>query len=144
MSSYFEQFFEHTRFAIVGHSARRPYPKLTYGALKRRGSTVFAVDPSAKEIEGDRAWPDLASLPEPVEAVVVEVPPEETADWIDRVAAAGVKHVWLHMKTDTPEALARAKAQGLEVRAGTCAVQYVDRAFPHNVHRFFRKISGKW
>lgn len=144
MSSIFEQFWERQRYAVVGHSARSAFPKLTYGALKKRGSTVYAVDPEAKEVEGDPAWPDLASLPGPVEAVVIEVPKEETADWIDRAAAAGVKDVWIHMKRDTPEALERAQKHGLTVRTGTCAVQYLDRSFPHGVHRWFRRLAGRW
>jgi len=144
MSSAFEQFWEHSRYAVVGHSAKAPFPRLTYGALKKRGSTVYAVDPEAKEIEGDPAWPDLAALPGPVEAVVIEVPKEETADWIDKVAAAGVRDVWIHMKRETPDALERAAKHGLAVRTGTCAVQYLARSFPHNVHRFFRRLAGKW
>lgn len=144
MASTFERFWEHQRFAVVGHSAKRDFPKLTYGALKKRGSTVYAVDPSTNIVEGDPAFGDFESLPAPVEAVVLEVPKEETADWIDRVAAAGVKDVWIHMKTDTPEALRRARSHGMEVRTGTCAVQYLDRGFPHNVHKLLRKLVQRW
>lgn len=144
MASIFEQFWDNERYAVVGHSARSAFPKLTYGALKARGRTVYPVDPEAQEIEGDRAYPDLAALPGPVQAVVLEVPKDETADWIDRVAAAGVKDVWIHMKRDTPEALQRAEKHGLTVRHGTCAVQYLDGSFPHNVHRFLRRLVGRW
>jgi uncharacterized protein len=144
MASVFEQFFDHERFAVVGHAAKCTFPTLTYAALKARGSTVHAVDPSVDTVEGDPAFPDLAALPGPVEAVVLEVPKEETADWIDKIAAAGVTDVWIHMRRDTPEALEKAAGPGLNVRSGTCAVQYLRGGFPHNAHKLRRKMAGRW
>lgn len=145
MASFFEEFWTFDRYAFVGISADKPFPKMSYGAMKaKEGKTVFAVDPSVDEIDGDKAYDDLASLPEPVEAVVLEVPQEKTAEWIGKVAEAGAKHVWIHMKRDTPEALELAKEKGLQVRHGTCAVQYVRGGFPHSMHKLFRKMLGRW
>ena len=145
MPSQHEAFWNHHRFAVVGHSDVKPFPTLTYQALKEADDkTVYPVDPETDRIEGDVAFGDLASLPEPVEAVVIEVPQQETAAWVDRAAAAGIPNVWIHMGRETPEALAIAKEKGLKVCTGTCAVQYLNGAFPHNVHRFFRKLSGNW
>ena len=144
MPSHFESFFEHQSFAVVGHSAKKPFPKLTYGGLKKAGKKVFAIDPSAETIEGDSAYADFEALPDEVEAVVIEVPREETLGWITKVAAAGIKDVWLHMSADTPEALELAKKEGLDVRHGTCAVQYVDGGFPHSIHKLIRKVLGRF
>jgi predicted CoA-binding protein len=79
-----------------------------------------------------------------VEAVILEVPREETAAWIEKIAAADIKDVWIHMGRETPEALKLAEEQGLDVRSGTCAVQYLTGGFPHNVHRLLRKLAGRW
>lgn len=144
MPSHYETFFEHESFAVVGHSAKKPFPALTYGGLKQRGKKVFAVDPSAETIEGDPAYADLEALPEKVDAVVIELPREETRDWIVKVAAAGIRDVWLHMTADTPEALELARDEGLDVRHGTCAVQYLDGRFPHSIHKLIRKILGRY
>jgi uncharacterized protein len=103
-----------TRYAVVGHGEKRAFPKLTYNALKKRGKTVYAVDPGAETVEGDQAWPDFSSLPSPVDAAVLELPKEETAEWVGRAADAGIAEVWLHQMTDTPEALTAAKEHGLE------------------------------
>ncbi len=78
-----ESFWALNRFAVVGHSAKKPFPKLTYRALKRAGKTTFAVDPSAGTIDGDPACDDLASLPGDVDGVVLEVPREETMSWVE-------------------------------------------------------------
>lgn len=143
MSSNYETFWEHGRYAVVGHSEKRAFPRLTYGALKRRGKTVYAVDPSAKQVEGDPAYPDLAALPEPVNGVVIEVPRDETAQWVERAAQAGVKDVWLHMNTDSAEAIDAALRNGINARYGTCAVMYLTSGpSVHTVHRWIRRLKG--
>lgn len=145
MPSEHESFWESKTYAVVGHSAKRAFPRLTYGGLKGNGKTVYAVDPSADTIEGDRAYPDLASLPAGVQAVVIEVPKEETLAWVQKAATAGVKDVWLHMNTDTPEAIALATQNGIRIRTGTCAVMYLRRGLSvHSLHRLINKISGKY
>ena len=145
MRSAHQTFWDNDAFAVVGHSAVKPFPALTYHALREApGKTVYAVDPGAGTIEGDPAYPDLASLPGPVTAVILEVPREETAAWVGRVADAGITELWIHMDRETPEALALAADKGLSVRTGTCAVQYLTGGFPHNIHRALRKLVGRW
>lgn len=145
MASKFEAFWDHQRYAVVGKSAVKPFPSLTYGALKARpGTTVYAVDATAEEIDGDQTVEDLAHLPGPVDGAVLEVPKEETAAQVEAAVQAGVPRVWIHMGRETPEALQLAEEAGMEVCSGTCAVQYVRGGFPHNLHRGLRKLTGHW
>ncbi|MBW1880377.1 MAG: CoA-binding protein [Deltaproteobacteria bacterium] len=144
MPSAHEAFWENDRYAVIGHSAKSPFPMLSYNALKKLEKTVYPVDPSVETIEGDPAHDDLAALPDTVDAVIIEVPKEETAQWVALAAEAGIQNVWIHMGRETPEALAIAAEKGLNVCTGTCSVQYLRGGFPHNVHRFLRKLSGNW
>jgi len=145
MASRFETFWDHRSFAVVGHAAKKNFPYLTYRGLKQQGRVVFPVDPSTKEIDGDRAHADLTLLPEKVDAVVLEVPKEDTKDWIGQVADAGIKHVWIHMQRETPEALALAKERGLDVLSGTCAVMYVTPGFTyHSIHKWIMRLVGRY
>jgi predicted CoA-binding protein len=145
MVSKHEAFWGHSSYAVVGHSALARYPLLTYRALKESGRRVVAVDPEAKEIEGDEAYPTLEAIPEPVDGVVIEVPADETKGWVEQAAKAGIKRVWIHMKRDTPQALAVAEQNGMEVCTGTCAVQYLTQGFsPHAIHRTIRKLLGRY
>jgi predicted CoA-binding protein len=145
VASDYETFWQNSSFAVVGHAAKKNFPRLTYGALKRLGKVVFPVDPSADEIEGDRAYADLEALPEKVDALVLEVPKEETRDWIARAADAGIKDVWIHMQRETPEALALAKEKGMNTRSGTCAVMYLTPGFTyHSIHKWMMKLTGKY
>jgi predicted CoA-binding protein len=145
MASSNEMFWENSSFAVVGHSAKKNFPRLTYRGLKKLRKVVFPVDPSADEIEGDRAYPHLAALPEKVDALVLEVPREETRDWIERAAEAGIKDVWIHMRRDTPEALALARENGMNLRSGTCAVMYLTPGLTyHSVHKWIMKLTGSY
>lgn len=143
MTSNHEQFWSAERYAVVGHSASKPFPKLTYNALKKAGRTVFAVDPEADTIEGDPAWHTLDALPESVDAVVIEVPKEESAAWVAQAVRLGLKDVWLHMNADSDEAKALAKEAGINLRTGTCAVMYLTQGVSiHGFHRWIRKRKG--
>ncbi len=145
MTSPRQSFWEHGSFAVVGHSAQRNFPKITYKKLRDAGRTVYAVDPSVERIGGDVAYRDLASLRGPVEAAVLELPKDETADWVTRVADAGIGTVWIHQQTDTPEALEPARARGLEVCSGACAVMYVTPGLsPRAPHRWIMKLAAKF
>ena len=130
---------------MVGHSAKRPFPRLTYGALKEQGKVVFAVDPSTDEVDGDPTCADLDSLPGAVDAVVIEVPQGESAQWVRKAAALGVRDVWLHMNTASEEALAVARDANLRLRHGTCAVMYLKQGFTyHSIHRWVNRLRGKY
>ena len=103
------------------------------------------MDPDGGEVEGDAAYADFSALPGPVEAAVLELPKEETAAWVAKAADAGVKQIWIHQMTDTPEALAEAEKRGLKVITGHCAVMYNKPGMSmHAPHRWIWKLVGKY
>jgi predicted CoA-binding protein len=145
MPSNYETFFELGSFAVVGHSKAKPFPILSYRKLKAMGKKVYAVDPGTAPVDCDRAYPDLAALPEPVEGLLVEVPKAQTKDWVAAAAKAGIGHVWVHMAHETPEAVALAKEKGINLRTGTCAVMYLNPGLSyHGIHKLIMKATGKY
>ncbi|MCP4756101.1 MAG: CoA-binding protein [Proteobacteria bacterium] len=145
MASKYEAFFSGDSYAVVGHAKAQNFPKLTYDKLKSLQKTVYPVDPSLTEMEGDTVFPDLASLPGPVDRIVLEVPKQETLDWVSKAAELGVKDVWIHMGRETPEALELAKEKGLNLRYGTCAVMYVTPGFSyHSIHKWIMRLAKKY
>lgn len=149
MPSNYQTFFNADCFAVIGRSSAQPFPILTYRGLKRAGKPVFAidpsVDPSVDSIDGDPYHLDLASLPQPPQAVIIETPKQETAQWVQRAADAKVKDVWIHRTLDSPEARAIAQAQGINRRTGTWAVMYLTPGFSyHSIHRLVAKWSGRY
>jgi len=145
MPSAREQFWDQDSFAFVGHSAKKPFPKLSFEELARQGRKVFAVDPSVGQVSGACAYDDLNSLPERVSAAVLEVPRDETAQWVSAAADAGIGNIWIHMGRDTPEALEVARERGLNVQRGSCAVMYVKQGPSyHAIHRGIDKLLGRY
>ena len=145
MASAHEAFWTHSSYAFVGHSAKKPFPRISYGQAKKSGKTVFAVDASVDRIDGDKTYPDLRSLPQQVDGVVLELPREETLDGVKQAADAGIKNVWVHMNRDTPEAVDFAKRSGMNILTGTCAVMYVTQGFTyHSMHKWLNKLLGKY
>ncbi|NCA71243.1 MAG: CoA-binding protein [Sphingobacteriia bacterium] len=145
MPSNYETFFTLGRFGVIGRSQAKPFPLISYRRLKALGKTVFAIDPSTDRIDGDRAYPDLAALPGPVEGLIIETPKTETRDWIAAAAAAGIRDVWVHQGHDTQEAVTLAKEQGINLRTGTCAVMYLEPGLSyHGLHKLIMKWSGRY
>ena len=91
-------FLAQKRVAVTGVS-RSPAnhgSNTVYRRLRDRGYEVFAVNPNAAEVEGDRAYRDLGSIPDGVEAVVIGTRPELAEDTMRECAELGIKHVWMH------------------------------------------------
>jgi predicted CoA-binding protein len=91
-------FLSHKRVAVTGVSRT---PKThgsnnVYKRMRERGYDVFAVNPNAREVEGDHSYPDLKSIPGGVEAVVIGTRPEIGENTMRECAELGIKHVWMH------------------------------------------------
>jgi predicted CoA-binding protein len=67
-------FLTNKRVAVTGMS-RTPKghgSNVVYQRLRERGYEVFAVNPNARDVEGDRCDQDLKSIPGGVQAVVID------------------------------------------------------------------------
>ena len=92
------EFLVHKRIAVTGVS-RQPKShgsNTVYKRLRERGYDVFAVNPNADEVEGDRAYKDVSSIPGGVDAVVIATRPEIAEQTMHECAELGIKHVWMH------------------------------------------------
>ena len=127
------------RIVIDADDAATGLKKAIFEHLTAKGIDVEDLDYMG--IKGDATYPDLSSLPESVDAVIIEVPKEETKDWIRKAADQGIKNAWIHMECETPEAIELAKEKGMDLRYGTCAVMYLQQGFSyHSIHKFINKL----
>jgi predicted CoA-binding protein len=110
-------------WAVVGLS---PDPwRASHGVaefLLARGYRVIPVNPQAgcEEILGQRCYPDLASIPEPVDVVDIFRRVEEAGGHVDEAIAVGAKAVWMQLGVIDETAAARARAAGLDVVMDRC------------------------
>ena len=136
------EFLRHRRVAVTGVS-RKPKnhgSNTVYKRLRERGYEVFAVNPNANEVEGDRAYRDLRSIPGGVEAVVIGTRPETSEQTMHECAELGIKHVWMHRGPGagsvSDAATAYGRQAGITVIDGGCPCMFGATAdFGHKVMR---------
>ena len=136
-------FLANKRVAVTGVSRtpERHGSNTVYRRLRERGYQVFAVNPNATEVEGDRSYPDLRSIPGGVEAVVIGTRPELAADTMRECAELGIRQVWMHRGPGAGSVSAAATAfgrqHGITVIDGGCPLMFGPTAdFGHRIVRF--------
>jgi predicted CoA-binding protein len=92
------EFLATKRVAVTGVSRtpRTHGSNTIYKRLRERGYDVFAVNPNAREVEGDRCYESLASIPGGVDAVVIATRPEIADETMRECAELGITRVWMH------------------------------------------------
>jgi len=107
--------------AMVGASSRPSRPSHgVMGVLLEHGYEVIPVTPNATEIRGQRAYPDLASVPVPLDLVDIFRRSDRAGEHVDEAIAVGAKAVWLQLGVIDHAAAARARAAGLDVVMDRC------------------------
>ncbi len=108
--------------AVVGAS-RNPdkYGHMVYMDLKLAGKTVYGINPSGAEIDGDPTFASLSDLPVVPEAAVFVVPPAVTAQGLAECARLGIRDVWLQEGAEPENAAELIESLGLNgVYGGPC------------------------
>jgi uncharacterized protein len=110
--------------AVVGLSPdpRRP----SHGVaryLQRAGYRIIPVNPNVDQVLGERAYPDLRQLPEPVDVVDVFRRSEFVGPIVDDAIAIKASAVWLQDGVVDEAAAARARAAGLDVVMDDCMMR---------------------
>jgi predicted CoA-binding protein len=144
------EFLGKKRVAVTGVS-RTPEGhggNVVYQRLRDRGYEVFAVNPHAEEVEGDRCYPDLRSIPGGVEWVLAATRPEAVGATVRECVELGITHVWMHRGPGTgsvsEEAAEFARNQGMKVIAGGCPCMFGATADAgHKMMRVFLTMGGK-
>jgi uncharacterized protein len=109
------------RIAVVGHSDKPYRDSFQIGHyLRRAGYIVFAVSPRLRSAEDDPAYPDLRSVPEPVDIVNVFRRSEHFAQVVSDAIAIGARAVWGQFGVEDAAAAERGRAAGLVVVMNRC------------------------
>jgi uncharacterized protein len=143
------EFLAHRRVAVTGVS-RTPKShgsNVVYKRLRDRGYEVFAVNPNADAVEGDRCYHDLRSIPGGVEAVVIGTRPETADETIRECAELGIRHVWMHRGPGagsvSKAAAVYGRDRGLTVIDGGCPCMFEPTAdVGHRLMRFVLTATG--
>lgn len=110
--------------AVVGLSNKRFRP--SYGVseyLKRVGYRIIPVNPLEGEVLGEKSYPDLDSVPVPVDVVDIFRRSEFVPEIVEAAIRNGAKAIWMQEGVIHEQAARRAEAAGLTVVMDHCILK---------------------
>jgi uncharacterized protein len=141
------EFLAKKRVAVTGVSraGKSHGSNNVYRRLRDRGYEVFAVNPNAERVEGDRCYEDLRSIPGGVEAVVIGTRHAIAEETMRECAELGIKHVWMHWGPGEGSVSAAAtdygRQHGVTVIDGGCPLMFGPTA--DLGHKVMRVVYGR-
>jgi predicted CoA-binding protein len=125
-----KDFLAQKRIAVAGVS-RNPGAhggNPVYVRLRQRGYQVFAVNPNADTVEGDRSYPDLRSIPGGVDGMVIATAPARAESIARQCQELGIRRVWMHhgpgQTSASPAAVDYCRQNGIAVIPGGCPLMF--------------------
>lgn len=114
-----DAFLETGPYAVVGASKdRAKYGNKVLRCYLQHGLKAYPINPGSAQIEGQRAYPGLSALPEPVERISVITPPQVTEGIVTEAADAGVRFIWMQPGAESRKAVEAAQDAGIAVVSG--------------------------
>lgn len=118
--------------AVVGLSPKPKRPSFGVSkALQEFGYTIIPVRPAVDEVLGEKAYPDLESIPESlrskIDMVDVFRAPDKISPIIDSCIKLKIPLIWLQDSVVNEEEAMRAQAAGITVIMDRCTYRdYID------------------
>ncbi len=120
-----EELLRTTRvIAVVGLSSRRF--RASYGVseyMQKAGYRIIPVNPQEESVLGEKAYPTLDDVPEPVDMVNIFRRPEFVPEIVEAAIRKGASSIWMQEGVVHEEAAQRAKEAGLDVVMDRCLLK---------------------
>ena len=125
-----EQLTKSKNIAVVGLSpdpARDSNHVAEY--LQTQGYKIFPVNPMVEEVLGEKSYPDLKSIPEPIDLVDIFRRSEHVPPIVDEAIEVGAKFIWMQDTVVHEEAAQKALDAGMLVVMDNCIAREHARRF---------------
>ena len=110
--------------AVVGLSGKRFRPSFGVAQyLQRAGYRIIPVNPLETEILGEKSYPDLDSVPDPIDIVDIFRRSEHVPAIVEAAVRKGARAVWMQEGVVHEEAARSAQAAGLAVAMDRCILK---------------------
>ena len=110
--------------AVVGLSSKEWRPSHRVSEyMQNQGYRVIPVNPQETEVLGERAYPDLESVPEKIDIVDIFRRSEYVPPIVESAIQIGARAVWLQEGVYHQAAAARATDAGLTVIMDRCILK---------------------
>jgi predicted CoA-binding protein len=112
---------KYKKVAIVGLSSDATRPSNAVARfLKSKGFKIIPVNPQETKIMGEKAYPDLTSVPDEVEIVDIFRRPEHVPAIVDQAIQIGAKVIWMQEGVVNHSAAQKASESGITVVMDRC------------------------
>lgn len=139
-----KEFLAQERIAVAGVSRAKTDAAANgiYRHLRDSGHQVFPINPKAEEVEGDKCYPNVQSIPGGVDGVVIVTRPELTEQIVQDCVEANVPRVWMHNNTFMESSVSETAAEtcrehDIVVIDGGCPMMFLEFG-----HKCMRVILG--
>lgn len=96
--------------------------------LQSRGKRIVPIHPAAPVVLGEQGYPDLASVPFPIDVVDIFRRSDAAGEFVDQAIAIGARGIWLQLGVIDEEAFERARTAGVPIVMDTCpAIEWRQR-----------------
>ena len=116
--------------AVVGFS---PEPgRASHGVsrqMQRFGFRIIPVRPGISEGLGEKAYPDLVSVPEAIDLANVFRSGKHIPEVVDQCLRRGINSIWMQEGAEHQDSAERAQAAGMTVIMGRCIMRDYKRLF---------------
>jgi predicted CoA-binding protein len=140
-----ENFLASKKIAVVGVSRNnRKFGNTVYRELKKKGYEVYPINPYAQTIDGDVCYPDITSIPEKPDAVLLSISQDKTEAIVEEILDAGIDKVWMQQGSQSEKAIKFCEDNNIDCVSNECILMFAQPTeFIHRTHRFFRGVFGK-
>ena len=115
---------ESKSIAVVGMSNKLGRPSLTVASyLKGQGYRIIPVNPAIQDVNGEKCYPDVTSIPEKVDVVDIFRKPEDVPPVVEEAIRIGAKAIWMQEGIINEDAARKAKEAGLIVVMDKCMLK---------------------
>jgi predicted CoA-binding protein len=107
--------------AVVGATDNPGKPSHDIPAyLQKEGYKIIPVNPTINKALGEKVYPSLRDIPEPIDVVDIFRRAEFVSAIVDDAIAIGAKIIWMQTGIVSQEAAEKARAAGLQVVMDMC------------------------
>ena len=143
------EFLRLKTIAVTGVSSGQPdAANIIFRKFKDAGYLTFPVNPKTSHVEGVSCYPDLGSLPDTPEGVMIASPPASARSIIEECLKLGIEYVWFHSSINQGsldnDAATYGEENGMKVIRTGCPMMYVAPVdFGHKCIKWVLNLTGK-
>jgi uncharacterized protein len=140
-----DNFLEKKRLAVAGVSRNeKKFGHVIFKELTKNGFEVLPINPEAAEISGTTCYPNVESLPQDIDSLLIATPKFNTDAILRSAINRGIKNIWVQQASNTEETIKIAEEYDKEIIHGKCIFMFAEPIKGiHNFHRTINKIFGQ-